>query len=165
MAKKTNPNKANQWRPDPRQSLFLQYYLDPNSETFSNALQSALKAGYEQYYAETITSKMPTWLAESVGDSKMIKQAEKNLEEFLTMDTVNQGTTKTGETFEYDDPRMKKIKSDVSQFVLERLYKKKYSQRNELTGKEGEDLKVELGLNKETKEILEELIRKRKAKV
>jgi hypothetical protein len=61
-----NPNKANQYRPDPRQSLFLSYYLDPKSKTFSNALQSALKAGYEQEYAESITAKMPTWLSNAL---------------------------------------------------------------------------------------------------
>ena len=30
----------------PQQKLFLANYLNPKSETFSNALQSALKAGY-----------------------------------------------------------------------------------------------------------------------
>ena len=41
---------GNQYKPDPRQALFLKHYLDPKSPTFSNALQSALKAGYEQEY-------------------------------------------------------------------------------------------------------------------
>ena len=37
----------------PQQELFLSYYTNPKSETFSNALQSGLKAGYSQEYSET----------------------------------------------------------------------------------------------------------------
>lgn len=107
--------------PDPRQALFLSYYLDPESETFSNALQSALKADYSQEYAESITHKMPNWLAEKVGDSLLINLAEKNLLNFLK-----------GE----DD----KIKADITKFVLSRLNKKKYSERTEMTGADGKDL-------------------------
>lgn len=127
----TNPNKANQYVPDPRQSLFLQYYLDPKSETFSNALQSALKAGYEQEYAESITSKMPTWLAESVGDNLLVKTAEKNLLEFLEMETGA-------------DPQLMKIKQDTTKFVSERLNKSKYSTRQELTGEDGKEIVVKV---------------------
>lgn len=113
---KSNPNGSNQHQPDPRQSLFLQYYLDPKSEFFSNALQSALKAGYEQEYAESITSKMPTWLAEAVGDGYLIKKAEANLKEFL-------------------ETASEKVKADMTKFVLERLNKGKYSERRELSGR------------------------------
>ena len=45
---------------DPRQTAFLTYYLDPKSETFSNALQSGLKAGYKQEYAENILNILLT---------------------------------------------------------------------------------------------------------
>ena len=138
--RKSNPNKANQWRPDPRQSLFLQYYLDPESETFSNALQSALKAKYERQYAESLTAKMPTWLAEKIGDDYMLDLAEKNLKGFLEMDTINQIPTKSGNVATYDDPKLKKIKADISTFVAERLNKKKWSARTELTGGGGKDL-------------------------
>ena len=43
--------------PDPRQSLFLQYYLDPKSKTFSNALQSGIRAGYSAEYSQSILCK------------------------------------------------------------------------------------------------------------
>lgn len=125
--KKTNPHGANQYKVDPRQALFLALYLDPKSPTFSNALQSALKAGYEQYYAEAITSKMPTWLAEKVRDNDLVAKAEENLKEFVEM--------KHG-----GDPRWGKIKADISKFVAERLKKEKWSARHELTGPNGESL-------------------------
>ena len=117
-----NPHGANQYQPDPRQSLFLAHYLDPKSETFSNALQSALKAGYSQETSESITSNMPTWLSESLGDNLLIKKAEENLLYFLT------------------ETKDEKIKQDTTKFVAERLNKKKYSTRSELTGADGKDL-------------------------
>jgi hypothetical protein len=46
----------------PQQEQFLSFYTDPKSETFSNAVQSALKAGYEETYANNITGLMPDWL-------------------------------------------------------------------------------------------------------
>ena len=140
MGKKTNPNGANQWQPDPRQSLFLQYYLDPISETFSNGLQSAIRAGYEEQYAKVLVAQMPEWLSEKLKDNNMVDVAEKNLMEFLIMDTMNTGTTKKGDVFDYDDAGLKRIKADISKFVLERLNKKKWSERRELTGEGGKDL-------------------------
>lgn len=45
---KTNPNGANQYLIDPRQKKCWDLYVNPKSETFGNALQSALKAGYTE---------------------------------------------------------------------------------------------------------------------
>lgn len=64
----------------PQQEKFLAAYLDPKSETWSNALQSALKAGYTREYAESITAKGLDWLSEYGGDNKLINKALKNLE-------------------------------------------------------------------------------------
>lgn len=132
---RNNPNNANQYVPDPRQSLFLSYYLDPKSKTFSNALQSALKAGYEQEYAESITAQMPTWLSESIRDSEIIQRAEKNLSEFL------------------NDNEDKRIKADMTKFALERLNKAKYSSRSEVTGKDGEAIEHKVDINKQLEKI------------
>jgi len=118
---RNNPNGANQYKADPRQSLFLANYLDPKSETFSNALRSALKAGYEQEYAEVITAQMPTWLSDALGERKLVEKAEINLGKYL-------------------DSNDERIGLDTTKFVLERLKKDKYSQRNEHTGKDGKDL-------------------------
>lgn len=141
---------------DPRQALFLQYYFDPKSETFANALQSGLRAGFSQEYAESITSLMPSWLSEAIEDRSMISQAEKNLMEFLMMGTVNEGRTMKGEIFEFDDPRLKKIKADVSQFVLERLNKAKYAARTEHTGEGGGPIRIGVLLASIKKSVDEE---------
>ena len=123
---------ANQYSVDPRQALFLTYYLDFKSETFSNALQSALKAGYAQEYAENITSQMPDWLSEKLGNNKRLDKAEKVLDEMLELKSD-------------DNPAMIKIKQDTAKFIAERLGKEKYSTRSELTGKNGESVIV--GIN------------------
>lgn len=54
---------------DPRQLDFLRRYLSPDSDTYSNALQSALAAGYKQEYAEVILQRAP-WLSEMVGEGQ-----------------------------------------------------------------------------------------------
>lgn len=112
---------ANQYKVDPRQALFLKAYLDPKSATFSNALQSALSVGYSREYAENITNQLPDWLAENLGTERMLKKAEKNLD--TLMDSKNEN-----------------IKADISKFVTGRLGKKKWSERQEVTGPDGKDL-------------------------
>lgn len=129
----------------PQQEHFLAYYTNPKSETFSNALQSALKAGYKQEYAENITAQMPEWLLENLGDMRRLRKAEKNLEEVQNFDVVT------------DDGKVdtnlldKRIKVDM--FLAERLNKQKYSTRQEVTGKNGESL----GLSAKSDEELEKI--------
>ena len=117
--------QTNQYTPpDPRQIEFLKYYLDKKGDTFSNALKSAIKAGYSQEYAENIMSLMPKWLSEAIDelkDTDLIRKAEKNIDTFLDGDD-------------------EKIKADITKFVLSRLNKKKYSDRIEHTGENGEEL-------------------------
>lgn len=115
---------ANQWNPDPRQSLFLKYYLDRKSETFSNAYRSAIKAGYADDYAKVILTKDLDWVSESVRDERFIQLADKNLEELLIQD---------------ED---KKVKADLTKFVKSRLQKEKWSERSEITGPEGKPLEI-----------------------
>lgn len=121
-----NPNGANQYLPDPRQSLFLMAYLDPKSTTFSNAYKSAIEVGYGEEYAKNITGQMPAWLSETIKDTYLIAKAEENLQEFLEQN---------------EDI---KVKADITKFVSERLNKKKYSSRQEMTGKDGKDLPTPL---------------------
>lgn len=73
-----------------------------------------------------------------------LEKAQENIEEFLTMDTMNTGATKKGDIFEYDDAKLKKIKADATFFVAETLGKKRYSKRTELTGSDGESLTVKV---------------------
>lgn len=70
---------------DPRQVAFLAAWADPASDTFSNALQSALKVGYSQEYAENITSLMPNWLSEAIGRDQRAELGLKHLDEILLL--------------------------------------------------------------------------------
>jgi len=109
----------------PRQIEFLRFYSDPKSETFGNALQSALKAGYSQEYSESITTKGLDWMAENVGRRKrMLAKAEARLELLA----------------ESEDER---ISADVSKFLAKTLGKNEgYSERTEVTGKDGQAILV-----------------------
>lgn len=109
----------------PQQEIFFAAYIDPKSPTFNNACQSALKAGYSQQYAENITGQMPDWLSESLGDRNLVQKAEKNLNKLLESDKED-------------------IQLNTSKFVLERLNKKKYAQRQEHTGEDGAPLTVKI---------------------
>jgi hypothetical protein len=148
--RKSNPNGANQHLIDPRQQFFLAYYLDPKSETFSNALQSALKAGYAQEYAENLLSKLPDWLTDKVGKLNLLAKAERNLEEFLELPSKVQAMGPFGPLFEMKETTVKlkngkkkkkkvkgdaimvyagsllKVKADVTKFVAERIGKSDY---------------------------------------
>ena len=105
---KNNPNKVNQYTdPDPRQALFLSKYLNPDSPTFANALQSALKAGYSQEYAGQLTSQMPKWLLENLRKPQLLKKAENNIGKFLSDDYIDND----------------KIKADITKFTLSNLGK------------------------------------------
>ena len=131
----TNPNGANQHIPDPRQVAFLANYLDYKSPTFSNCLQSALKAGFSQQYAENLLNLMPKWLSESMdatADMKRLKRAEKNLAEVQEIDIYKEDGK--------PDPQLIEKRTKVDMFVAERLNKDKYSTRIEQTGKDGKDL-------------------------
>lgn len=123
---------------DPRQQECLANYLNPDSETFGNAYQSAIAAGFSDEYARNFTYKRPRWWAEKVGNNYNLARAEKNLTEFLEMNTKI-AVHKNDAAF--DDPGLCRVKADITKFVLERLNKQKYSVRQELTDGEGQPLK------------------------
>jgi hypothetical protein len=143
---RSNPNGANQWRGDPRQELFISYYFNPKSPTFSNALQSGLKAGYTQEYSESITAQGTAWFAEALSDQKRLATAERVLDEMMEMPVKRIKSTRQSSEDDEDeesidvvitDPALVKIKQDTAKFVAERMGKHKYSTRNELTGAGG----------------------------
>jgi hypothetical protein len=114
---------------DPRQQKFKILYLDPNSETFSNAKQSALKAGFAPEYADNILSLMPKWLSEIIATPRRIRMldtSERNLEKALDIPI--------------EDKDIGQRALDATKFVASRLGKDIYSERSELTGKDGKDL-------------------------
>lgn len=115
---------------NPQQTAFLSYYTNPQSDTFGNAYQSAIKANYTEEYAKNITGQMPDWLSENIRDIKMLDKAEKNLDKALDISI--------------DDDKHGDKALKVTIFVAERLGKKKYSVRNEVTGAEGKDLTINI---------------------
>jgi predicted transcriptional regulator len=125
---------GNQHQPDPRQQLFLTHYIDPKSETFSNALQSALKAGYSEEYANNITGQLPDWLSDALGDNKRLKKAEKLLDSILDMQAVDQ----EGKV----DNALISNQVKVATLYAKGLGKAKYSERVEQTGKDGGAIEV-----------------------
>jgi hypothetical protein len=116
---------------DPRVIMFKQYYCDATAPTFCNILQSALKAGYSQTYAQNISVQKPAWWVELVDSSdmlraRMLQKAEKNIDKVLD------------DTEDSKDAKDRKFKA--SSFVSERLGKDHYSTRKELTDKGGKRL-------------------------
>lgn len=137
----TNPNGANQYNVDPRQGLFLSFYMDPTSDTWSNALQSALKAGYSEEYANNITGNMPVWLSESIGKhQRMLNKAEIKLEAFMDSDD-------------------EKIAQDTTKFIAKTIGKSIYSERSEMTGANGKDLIPE-AITEEERQAIKTLLGK-----
>jgi hypothetical protein len=135
----SNPNGANQYQLDPRQKMCWSSYINPSSETFGNATQSAIKAGYTPDYADQITTV--DWFKGKVRRLNMVSKAERNLDNTLDLVTLN----KEG----YEDPQLLKIKIDVSKTIVQTLGKDEgYSTKTEtdLTSK-GEKIEFPTAIN------------------
>jgi len=146
--------RANQYTVDPRQALFLGFYLDrENKETFSNGYQAAIEAGYSEEYAKVMKSNMPDWLSESIKNANMIQKAERNVNEFLDLDCVNTGVTKKGDEFTFTDPRLMRIKSENSHFILERLNRAKFG-RSDLPEQTKPPVQVNIFVNQKVQTII-----------
>ena len=120
---------------DERQIRFLSYYLDPKSSTSSNALQSAIRAGFSRKYANQIVSIGLEWVNEAIRKrEKMLVKAERNLDAMLDLETKEgvrtmMGTEvldKDGNLVKRENPQLLKTKADVSKFVAERIGKTVY---------------------------------------
>lgn len=116
-----NPNGANQYQSDPRQKMLWELYISPESETFGNAYQSALRAGYTEGTSSQITTE--NWFIEKLRKLNRLEKAEKVLDK----------------TLDGDDLR---LAQDTAKFIAKTLGKRDYSERTELTGKDGEPLEM-----------------------
>jgi transposase len=86
---------------------------------------------------------------------RKVNLATSNLEEMLTMSTVN--TKEIGDQLIREiDTGLVRVKADMTKFTLETLAKETYSKRSEMTGAEGKDLFV--GLTEEQKKKLDNLL-------
>lgn len=87
-----------------------------------------------------------------------LKQAEENIDDVLLIDTKNELVSKNGEKVIFTDPKLLKIKADMSTFVTETLGKKHYAKRTEVTGKDGESFtRSPIFEDKDLKEKVNEL--------
>jgi len=128
MAAPSNPNGANQYQLDPRQKMCWDLYVNPNSETFGNGLKSAIKAGYEPDYAEQITTS--AWFKDKLRRLNMLEKAEKVLDRTLEYETKNsEGVVQVD---------LLRVQTDVAKHLTKTLGKEHYSERTEVTGKDGE---------------------------
>jgi hypothetical protein len=120
-----NRYRATHDNPDPRQKVFWQFYLDLESETYKNAMQSALKAGYGVWVAKRITAHK--WFQEYLREKQkrgLVKSAEKKLKTTLEADCFNGS--------ERIDVGLLRVQTDVSKFVLDRL-NPEYSPKQDIT--------------------------------
>lgn len=110
----------------PQQKNFILFYNNPQSPTFGNKYQSAIKAGYSHNYAIKIGQADPLWFRDHCRHGQLLEKAENVLDEML--DIVP------------EDAKELKIKQDTAKFVASSVGKEIYSTRRELTGKEGKKL-------------------------
>jgi hypothetical protein len=111
-------------------AIAFDYFSDPRSETFDNAYKSALKAGFPDSSAKTITVTK-WWQTELVLLMEEVPKARQNISEILNMEVTQQYKDKeTGEILmSVVDPKLLKIKADMSTFVAEHRASKLYSKK------------------------------------
>ena len=131
MKKTTNPNGANQYVLDPRQKMCWELYTTPKSETFGNATQSGIKAGYTEDYSDQIT--MTDWFKGKLWKLNAVMEGEDKLRELMELPIVDvEGKVDVG---------IARIQADLAKYVTSTLGKDEgYSSRSEVTGKDGKDL-------------------------
>ena len=142
----SNPNGANGYTSDPREQICWDNYVKSITEFGKgNAYQAAIDAGYEMDTARNIT--INEWFKERLRKLKrkeIFSKAEKVLDECLEMPTHIE-KIQNNKTIVLTDPALIRIKQDTAKFVAERLGKKDgYSTRTELTGEDGEKIKIEI---------------------
>ena len=84
-----NITRPNQWTGSPQQEKFLMTYLDPKSETFANAYQSAVAVGYSKDYARILAmpSTNSMWLQEA---RDIIKLGPEHLTQAIQAEALDQ---------------------------------------------------------------------------
>lgn len=153
---------------DPRQKLFWDKYVDPESPTFNNIRQSAIAAGYAETTADKVSET--EWFQGRLRRLNMRTKGEKVLDEMLDIPVQ---TVKTKFEKSYDhitdefrtvevtsvvtDPSMVKIKQDTAKFVVERLGKDDWSTRQEVTGAGGEAL-IDLDAKRKSDEAIDDFL-------
>lgn len=107
--KKPKKNSVNVFRIDNAVS----FYLDVNSETYGDAIKSAIKAGIKPLPASVI-EKNPAWKLAVASLSGLLNQAKDNINEFLTLDAGR-------------DHKLLQIKQNSTHYVLDTLGKRTFN--------------------------------------
>lgn len=112
----------------PRQIKFAMYYYLPDSETFGNAMQSAIRCGFSAKYAKNITVKNLDWVesvlveigGRGVSKDKLVNKAKKVLNRSL-------------------DSEDEKLAQDTAKFIAKSTAE--FSEKRDLTS-DGEKITV-----------------------
>lgn len=116
---------------DIRQKLCWDYYINPKSPTFGNGYKSGLKAGYTQKTSSVVTTQ--DWFKKKLIRLNLLSKAEKVLNKTLDMETADDSGRQQADLL--------RIQNDTAKFVAKTLGKEEgYSERTELTGKDGNDI-------------------------
>lgn len=75
--KKEGPDKAKKPKAkverikgaDPRQLALFDFYLDPDSLSYGNAYQAALRAGYSESYAKVFMARSNSWFVRTMSEN------------------------------------------------------------------------------------------------
>lgn len=129
---KNNTSVENNIDINQRKSLCWKFYIDPKSKTFGNAYKSALKAGYSNSHSLNITTD--DWFKDRKAKLRregMLDKAEGNIEKILSIEYQSNGEI-NGEAL--------RVVADMSKTIAKTLGKEHYSERSEVTGKDGESL-------------------------
>ena len=134
----TNPNGANQHTGDPREQICWDNYVKGIINGTENAYQSAIDAGYSEDHSRNIT--MQGWFKarkDKLKRKEMLSKAEKVLDKTLTYSVEDsEGKIITD---------LLRVQTDVAKHVTKTLGKDEgYSERSEVTGADGKDLKIEV---------------------
>lgn len=140
---------------------FWGWYLNPTSPTLMNAYQSALRAGFPEEQAASVTQYK--WFKRSQLKDEIFSTAEDVLGEMLKLSTITTKILKDGTEVTTQDPALIKIKQDTAKFIASTLGKKDYSQRSELSGKNGGPIETKKSAisDEEVENILNAYVSKR----
>ena len=106
-------------RLDPRQQHCWAYFIDPESETYSNCYRSGLKAGYSQSYCRTLRGR--SWFKDKMRRTHLLSKSEKVINKILDLES--------------DKADVMRIQADTAKHITKTLGKDEgYSERTEQVG-------------------------------
>lgn len=119
---------ANGSTSDPREQICWDLYVNSITKGQANATKAAIKAGYSKDHSRNIT--LQGWFKERLSKLKrreMLSKAERNLDKIMDLPLEDKAN----------------VVLDASKFIAKTLGKDEgYSDRSELTGKDGKDISL-----------------------